>query len=364
VSDSFLSQEEIDRLLSGLGDDGEISEGGGGGDERYKAITPIFELFCKQAASVLGTTVSVAGKNADVTAESCAAADFGAASGKMGADLLSLTLSLVSGLEGDMYMIIRKADAAILTDLMMMGDGSAPYSEETNDAVSELFSQVMGAFCTALGADIGQSVSAGGVTVSDFDFGTPPFGADSADMGIAALKVDGMIDSHVTIIIPNSFGDEIVEVKSPKSSGPDLSSIGISQSEMDELTSMTASSFSSGGGNFGGGGGGFGGGYTAPPAPPPTQRSAYDGPRENIDLLLDVELEINIELGKSELTVKRILELAPGSIVELDKMAGEPVDLIVNNKVVARGEVVVVDENFGIRVVSLVSAEDRIKSLK
>jgi flagellar motor switch protein FliN/FliY len=64
------------------------------------------------------------------------------------------------------------------------------------------------------------------------------------------------------------------------------------------------------------------------------------------------------------LSIKKILELAPGSIVELDKMAGEPVDLLVNNKVVAKGEVVVIDENFGIRIVSLIPAEDRIKSLR
>jgi flagellar motor switch protein FliN/FliY len=81
-------------------------------------------------------------------------------------------------------------------------------------------------------------------------------------------------------------------------------------------------------------------------------------------MLLDVDLDVYIELGRANLSIKRILELSPGSIVELDRMAGEPVDLLVNEKVVAKGEVVVVDENFGIRIVSLVSAEDRIKSLK
>jgi flagellar motor switch protein FliN/FliY len=132
---------------------------------------------------------------------------------------------------------------------------------------------------------------------------------------------------------------------------------------MDELTSMAASSFGSSGDSFGGGGSPS---FAPAPsyAPPPPRSGGYDGTRENIDLLLDVELEITIELGKYELSIKKILDLAPGSIVELDKMAGEPVDLIVNNKIVARGEVVVVDENFGIRIVSLVSAEDRIKSLR
>ena len=81
-------------------------------------------------------------------------------------------------------------------------------------------------------------------------------------------------------------------------------------------------------------------------------------------MLLDVDLDVSIELGSSMLSIKRILELAPGSIVELDRMAGEPVDLLVNNKVVAKGEVVVIDENFGIRIVSLVSPQERIRSLR
>ena len=81
-------------------------------------------------------------------------------------------------------------------------------------------------------------------------------------------------------------------------------------------------------------------------------------------MLLDVELDVSIELGRTNLSIKRILEMGPGSIVELDRMAGEPVDLLVNSKVVAKGEVVVVDENFGIRIVSLVSPEERIRSLR
>jgi flagellar motor switch protein FliN/FliY len=350
VSD-YLSQDEIDSLLNGLGDGGE----GGASDERYKAIAPIFELFCKQASSVLGTA---AARTVDVVSESCAKADINAAKGKLPGNLLSLTLSLVSGLVGDMYLIIDKKVVGILTDLMMMGDGSAPYSDDSKDAASELFNQVMGAFSTALGGELGESVSAGNVSVSEFNFASPPFDAASADMGMAKFNVTGLVNSYIAVMIPNAFGDNIVATKVSKSSPAmaDLN-VGISQSEMDALTNMSMSNLSDGGG-----GGSFGMPQFAPPPPPP--QSTYDGPKENIAMLLDVELDINIELGKSELSIKRILELAPGSIVELDKMAGEPVDLIVNNKVVARGEVVVVDENFGIRIVSLVSTEDRVKSLK
>jgi flagellar motor switch protein FliN/FliY len=84
----------------------------------------------------------------------------------------------------------------------------------------------------------------------------------------------------------------------------------------------------------------------------------------NVDILLDVPLNNTIELGRTRLSIRKILELGPGSIIELDRLAGEPVDLLVNDKVVARGEVVVVDEYFGIRVLSLISPEERIKQLR
>lgn len=93
------------------------------------------------------------------------------------------------------------------------------------------------------------------------------------------------------------------------------------------------------------------------------ERSQPAGQPQNIEILLDVKLPVAIELGRTEMSIRDILELGAGSVVELTKLAGEPVDLLVNNKIVARGEVVVVDENFGLRVTSLISPEDRLKSL-
>jgi flagellar motor switch protein FliN len=92
-------------------------------------------------------------------------------------------------------------------------------------------------------------------------------------------------------------------------------------------------------------------------------RTQPTGQPQNIEILLDVKLPVSIELGRTEMSIRDILDLSSGSVVELTKLAGEPVDLLVNNKVIARGEVVVVDENFGLRVTSLMSPEDRLKSL-
>lgn len=84
---------------------------------------------------------------------------------------------------------------------------------------------------------------------------------------------------------------------------------------------------------------------------------------QNIDLLMDVDLPVSIELGRTKMAIADILTLGPGSVVELNKLAGEPVDLLVNHRVVAKGEVVVVDENFGLRITQLMTPEERLKAL-
>lgn len=92
------------------------------------------------------------------------------------------------------------------------------------------------------------------------------------------------------------------------------------------------------------------------------QSSDVAEPR-NIDLLMDVDLPVSIELGRTKMPISDILALGPGSVVELNKLAGEPADLLINYKVVARGEVVVIDENFGLRITQLMTPEERLKAL-
>lgn len=91
----------------------------------------------------------------------------------------------------------------------------------------------------------------------------------------------------------------------------------------------------------------------------PTAKS----PLQNIDMLMDINLPISIELGRTKMSINDILALGPGSVVELTKLAGEPVDLLVNQRVVAKGEVVVIDENFGVRITQLMTPEERLRAL-
>jgi flagellar motor switch protein FliN/FliY len=106
---------------------------------------------------------------------------------------------------------------------------------------------------------------------------------------------------------------------------------------------------------------------TPPPLVQPVQFAQIEdsGARAqgSIDVLLDVRLPISVELGRTEMEVKEILELGPGTVIELTKLAGEPVDIYINGRLVAQGEVVVVDEHFGVRVTSLLTPSERVRSL-
>jgi flagellar motor switch protein FliN len=185
--------------------------------------------------------------------------------------------------------------------------------------------------------------------VPEFDIDAPIVAQDDSEMLIVPLEIEGSEKSCVAVIVPKALADQFVEKNSSTAPAQKPSgNIGLNMSEIDELSKVTS----------------FDSANSTDFTETNIAGVPVNAPRENIEMLLDIDLDVSIELGRSQLSIKRILELAPGSIVELDRMAGEPVDLLVNNKVVARGEVVVIDESFGIRIVSLVSPEERIKSLK
>ena len=85
--------------------------------------------------------------------------------------------------------------------------------------------------------------------------------------------------------------------------------------------------------------------------------------RKNLDFILDIPLQVTVELGRTKLLVKDILQLNQGAVVELSKLAGEPLDIFVNSKLVARGEAVVVNEKFGVRLVDIVSPNERVEKI-
>ncbi len=97
---------------------------------------------------------------------------------------------------------------------------------------------------------------------------------------------------------------------------------------------------------------------------PPVQQTETGGAPKNIDFILDIPMSVTVYVGSTKMAIRDLLQLAQGSVIELDKLAGEPMEVMVNNKLVARGEVVVVNEKFGIRLTDVVSAAERVQHLR
>ena len=334
----ILSKEQIDQLLSAGGFSDAATPSASPSEGNYHSLAKPFDLFCQQMSSVLKTVLN---RQVSVQLMKCAKADANEIKQELRTEEICVALPFKAGLTGEIYFFITKRDTAILGDLMMMGEGNADYGPEHNDAIAELSSQIFSSFALALTSDLGTQVAAGPSKITDYSLAKlPPSYGDFA-MVIASIAVEGKPDSRIALLVPDSLRDQFAGNNSSEiaPAGPG--------NDMD----FSPASFSTGADS---------GSRNQTPAPA-HQPSPH---QENIDMLLDVDLDVSIELGGSSMSIKRILELAPGSIVELDRMAGEPVDLMVNSKVVAKGEVVVIDESFGIRILSLISPEERIKSLR
>ena len=336
---SLLGQKDLSGGVAGLSDE---SSATASPVKDYDALKSVFELYDEHASTVISTIL-----NKQVTCEiaRCDKTETASAQSTVAGPHVLLAIPFKTGATGTLYCVLAKKDVAFLSDLMMMGDGSAPYSEDHKDAIVELLGQVTGSFTTALGGRFNEQVALGPITAAEFDFANPGFALETTDMVIVKATFAGGGICTMLFIVPDELS-------------------------MDLMTKMaTAARTEAAGGDVGNGDlsempVGQGGGDSFIETSLSSNSLRSNANHENIDMLLDVDLDVFIELGRTNLSIKRVLELAPGSIVELDRMAGEPVDLLVNDKVVAKGEVVVVDENFGIRIVSLVSAEDRIKSLR
>jgi flagellar motor switch protein FliN/FliY len=325
AEDGPLSQADIDALTSGLL--------GGLPDPVVfdsESLRPAAELMLEQATSVLSTLLN---KPVTLSLRDIRAADADSLAEGLEGDGLLMRMALEQGFQGELGVVLRKQTAALIAGIMMGGDGTAPFKDEDLDAITEVGNQFMGATCTAMGARYGHPISASQAQVSHFDGGAGAFPVDGAALIEADLHVEGSENAVLRLVFSKALSDGIVGIDAgmPASgdSGSGPSGALSTQGSFDDTLA----------------------------------RNIAESPT-NIQMLLDINLNVTIELGRTRLSIRKILELGPGSIIELDRLAGEPVDLLVNDKVVAKGEVVVVDEYFGIRIISLVSPEERIKQLR
>jgi len=248
---------------------------------------------------------------------------------------------------GSAAVIISEAQAAIMADLMIGQDGSNPPAvlEDLHlSAVTELTNQVMDAILGSISSQVGKSLMSipGEVSVSDL----------SAVPGVSGEVLVLEADLNIGEFEAGKLGLVIGgEAASLIKSGPqaEASADGF-VTDATGGSSMSQSQAPANAQNI----------VTSELQNERAATTVYDS---SLDIVLDVPLTVTVELGRTDKLVRDILELSPGSVIELDKLAGEPVDILVNQKYIAKGEVVVIDENFGIRITDIIRPADRIPKL-
>jgi len=361
MSGGILSQDEIDLLTKNL-----LGSGGGPApaaeapaaapapvENVAEAARPFFKIICEQASSVVTAVLSRA---VDFQLQWLVAGENSVIPDELTSQSLCVDVSVKKDFVGNMSFAISKQEVATLSDLMLMGSGHTDYTEEHRDAICEIINQITGSCITTIDSQMHLAIDFGQGSVRDFS-GKNDFNGGA--VATVLIKIEEFPDQKILVVLDDSLLSGI------KAKMSKISSIGADTSLASLGLSSVSSPSSIGGGAIGGGGMGDGTPVAMPPAFMPQQGGVFGSTgNKALDLLMDIEMPIVIELGRSQMSLKRILELGPGAIVEMDRLAGEPVDILINGKVVARGEVVVVDENFGVRIISLVSPEERLKLLR
>ena len=362
MSDSTLSQEEIDALLGGGSSSPSpaSSEASSGGGADYSSLAPLFKEAMDSAGTVAGTLLS---KEVTVQDPAIAATTPDGFSTGLSEKSVLFDAALSGGVSGKMAVVLTGDTAAKIADLMMGGDASAPPAEMDDlylSAVGEAISQMIGAACNIL------SKGRDGINPTPPEVKIIQSGDDLSDR----LGASGVVDISFPATI-SDLGDTTIHIVVEEAIAKTLA--GVSEepepapapSPQPQAAQAQAAPPPQPG-------------VAAPPSPAMVQAPVSVQPVQfeslgqtpaqsmptNIDLLMDVPLHMTVELGRASMMVRDVLQLGNGSIIELDKLAGEPVDLLVNGKLIARAEVVVIDENFGVRVTDIISPIERMKNLQ
>ncbi|AZS16105.1 flagellar motor switch phosphatase FliY [Paenibacillus lutimineralis] len=395
TSKDYLSQEEIDALLKQANQDTptEPTVSDYLTPLEQDALGEIGNITFGSAATALSTLLS---KKVDITTPKVSIITRSQFESEFPKPHVAVHVQYVDGFEGMNSLVIKTRDAQVIADLMLGGDGS-PDDAELNEihisAVQEAMNQMMGSSATSMSTIFNRfvNISPPGIDILNMTNGTGINNLPSDEILIKVsfrLTIGDLIDSTIMQLLTVKFAKEMVESL-------------INGSVTEPVKQETAAA-------------------AAPPAPAyeppaptynapsmpsqpmPQQQGYYYPPQErpmaepqhfgavpgrnlnvqpvqfanfgnpalghidenNLNLLMDIPLKVTVELGRTQKQIKDILELSQGSIIELDKLAGEPVDILVNNKLIAKGEVVVIDENFGVRVTDIVSQWDRIQKLQ
>ncbi len=377
--DGVLSQEEINALLNdpGMGstavEDNELSEA------EKDAIGEIANISMGTAATTLFSLVN---RRVEISTPVVSYATWDDIVTQYEKPCVFIRIAYTVGLDGSNILVLRENDVKIITDLMMGGDGTntdGELGELHLSAISEAMNQMMGSSATSLSSMLNRKIDISPPKSDLVDL------ADNVDetqidafLGGRFVKISfrmeigDLVDSEIMQLYPISFAKDMCvgvtqtmemdsqsvkeeappvqpspasapqmsqavmeqpQMGQPMMSQPQISQPMMSQPQMSQPVNVQPAQFTAfSSGNAGG----------------------YQP--ENIDLIMDVPLEVTVELGRTTKSISDILDFGPGKIIELNRIAGEPIDVLVNGKYVAKGEVVVIEESFGVRITEIVNA--------
>lgn len=396
--DGMLSQEEINALLSGIDTtaDSAVNDVETLDDMEKDMMGEISNISMGTAATTMSSLVN---QKVDITTPNVSFSYWDDLVSQYDRPCVFLQISYREGLSGNNVLILKENDVKIIADLMMGGDGTStaePLGELHLSAISEAMNQMMGSASTSLSSMLNMKIDISPPTASLIDLNDTVDEADITDFlkgGFVKISfkmtIGDLVDSEIMQLYPVDFcknlcakfmsssgtAAEPAPQEAPKQETPapapapasapaameqqpmqqsqqmgmpmqgyPMQQMGMPMQPMQQMGMPMM-------------------GYMPPMQEVNVQTAQFQAfspdivaanQRENIGLIMDVPLEVTVELGRTTKSIQDILEFSPGTIIELDKIAGEPIDVLVNGKYVARGEVVVIEESFGVRVTEII----------
>jgi len=379
MSDGSLSQEEINALFA-AGDNGGDSAPAGGGEissEEMDTMGEIANICMGTAATALFSLVN---KKVEISTPVVAEATWDDIVDQYEKPCVLIRIGYTKGIDGSNVLVLREHDVKVITNLMMGGDGTQlddEIGEIHLSAISEAMNQMMGSAATSLSSMLNRMVDISPPTSDLIDMKDSDDGStiDSFLNGTFVkiefrLQIGDLVDSKLMQLYPVSLVKEMCHNITENMTDDSESTVEDSASNeaapvpqaapapAPEAVAQPQPQMAPQGQPMMG--------QPMMQVPPqqqvnvqPAQFQPFTGSYpmqyspENIDLIMDVPLEVTVELGRTHKSIQDILDFAPGTIIELNKIAGEPIDVLVNGKYVAKGEVVVIEESFGIRITEI-----------
>ncbi len=326
-------------------------------DEVKVYLESITQSVSKETADILSTVI---GKDVVISVNTIKELDVNEVISTYPADILAVNFTISDKEEDTITVIFEKEIAVKISSWMMMeSEEGVEFSEEHLDSIKETANQILGHLSSVLSEDLGRrldffSIRAEAVQLDPNFFTVPePLSVEySLNLGDGEEKKILQVLSSMTVENFQKGGEAEQEAPAESEGEPSVETPA-EEGEVDEI-------------------GEEGEEPSLADAFPEEEESQLQAEQEamipveepgKIIMLMDISLPVTIELGRTRMLIKDILELGHGSVIEFDKLAGEPVDFLINEKKIAEGEVVVIDEHFGIRLTNLIKPADRIKHL-